>query len=99
MSDVLEKLAGSLTADSIELIPFLPYLLSDLWELGSSPEDMISLISNNICMSTDIRVIDLACGKRAVSISIAEKFGCRIKGVDIMNDFILTLSDMNDGDS
>ena len=44
MSDVEEKLAKSLTAESVELIPYLPYLLQDLWELGSSPKDMIHLI-------------------------------------------------------
>jgi len=40
MSTVEEKLAKSLTAESVELIPYLPYLLQDLWELGSSPPDM-----------------------------------------------------------
>lgn len=41
MSNVEEKLAKSLTAESTELIPYLPYLLQDLWELGSSPKDII----------------------------------------------------------
>ena len=88
MMSVEEKLAGSLTAETTELIPYLPYLLSDLWELGSSPDDMVSLISKNISMSTDIMLLDLACGKGAVSINIAKHFGCRVKGIDIMNDFI-----------
>jgi len=34
MLDVKEKLAKSLTAETTELIPYLPYLLQDLWELG-----------------------------------------------------------------
>ena len=34
MAIIEEKLARSLTADSTQLIPYLPYLLQDLWELG-----------------------------------------------------------------
>lgn len=40
MSNVDEKLAKLLTADTTELIPYLPYLLQDLWELGSSRIDI-----------------------------------------------------------
>jgi len=90
MSSVEEKLARSLTAESIELIPYLPYLLQDLWELGSSPKDMIHLLAENIDMSEDMKILDLACGKGAVSIGMAKRFGCRIKGVDLMPDFIQT---------
>ncbi len=88
MPSIEEKLAKSLTAESTDLIPYLPYLLQDLWELGSSPNDMIHLISENIDVNETTRVLDLACGKGAVSIHIAEKFGCRVKGIDIMSDFI-----------
>lgn len=88
MQTVEEKLAKSLTAESIELIPYLPYLLQDLWELGSSPKDMIYLISRNIDVNENTRILDLACGKGAVGIHIAKKFGCRVKGIDIMPDFI-----------
>jgi 2-polyprenyl-3-methyl-5-hydroxy-6-metoxy-1,4-benzoquinol methylase len=88
MSKLEEKLAKSLTAESIELIPYLPYLLQDLWELGSSPKDMIHLISENIDMTENIKILDLACGKGAVSIHIAKRFGCQVKGIDIMPDFI-----------
>ncbi len=88
MSDVEEKLAKSLTAESVELIPYLPYLLQDLWELGSSPKDMVHLISKNIIISEKTKVLDLACGKGAVSIKLAKELGCQVKGIDIMQDFI-----------
>ena len=45
---VEEKLAKSLTAGSVELIPYLPYLLQDLWELGSSPKDMLEMITDTV---------------------------------------------------
>ncbi|MBE0700808.1 MAG: class I SAM-dependent methyltransferase [Acholeplasmataceae bacterium] len=88
MSKIEEKLAKSLTADTIELIPYLPYLLQDLWELGSSPNDMVHLISKHILVTNETKVLDLACGKGAVSIHIAKTFGCHVKGVDIMPEFI-----------
>lgn len=88
MSTVEEKLAKSLTAESVELIPYLPYLLQDLWELGSSPNDMVHLVSENIDMTEDMKILDLACGKGAVSIHMAKRFGCRVKGIDLMPDFI-----------
>lgn len=88
MTTIEENLAKSLTAETTELIPYLSYLLQDLWELGSSPKDMIHLISHHIPVSTNTRVLDLACGKGAVSIAIAREIGCQVKGIDIMTEFI-----------
>ncbi len=87
-SDTEEKLATSLTADMPEMIPYLPYLLQDLWELGSNPRDIIKLISKHIPASTNIRILDLACGKGAVSVLLAKEFKCKIKGIDIFPEFI-----------
>lgn len=88
MSNLEEKLAKSLTAKSTQLIPYLPYLLQDLWELGSSPEDIKCLISKHIKVSEKTRVLDLACGKGAVSVNLARAFGCKVKGIDIIPEFI-----------
>lgn len=83
-----EKLAKSLTAESIELLPFLPYLLQDIWELGSSPDDMIYLIKKHMILNENTKFLDLACGKGAVSIKIAKEFNVKIKGIDIVPEFI-----------
>lgn len=88
MSTVEEKLAKSLTAESVELIPYLPYLLQDLWELGSSPPDIISLITKHADVSGQPTVLDLACGKGAVSIQLAKELGCQTKGIDLIPEFI-----------
>lgn len=86
-SDTREKVAKSLTAESEALLPYLPYLLQDLWELGSSPDEIVSAIKN--CgIDEEWRVIDLGCGKGAVSIRLAKDFGCSVKGIDFMEDFI-----------
>jgi len=88
MSTVEEKPAKSLTAESVELIPYLPYLLQDLWELGSSPPDIISLITKHADVSGQPTVLDLACGKGAVSIQLAKELGCQTKGIDLIPEFI-----------
>lgn len=83
-----QKLAGALTAETTELIPYLPYLLQDLWELGSSPADMIRLVKENVETSSETNVIDLGFGKGAVSVSLCRELGVRAKGIDLLPEFI-----------
>lgn len=83
-----EKLAGSLTAETIDLLPYLPYLLQDIWELGSSPSGMIALIKENIDICSETKVLDLGCGKGAVSVSLCKELGIQAKGIDLLPDFI-----------
>lgn len=85
---VEEKLAKSLTAESVELIPYLPYLLQDLWELGASPKDIVEMITRHIPVSKETKVLDLACGKGAVSVNLAKELGCLVKGIDLIPEFI-----------
>lgn len=87
-NEVDQKLAKSLTAETTDLIPFLPYLLQDLWELGSEPKDIISLIKKNIPISTNTIMLDLACGKGAVCVKIAQELNINMKGIDIVPEFI-----------
>jgi ubiquinone/menaquinone biosynthesis C-methylase UbiE len=85
---VLEKLAASLTARTTELIPFLPYLLQDLWELGTPPHIVADLIKGHIDHPEGRHFLDLACGKGAVSVRIAEALGARVTGIDITPEFV-----------
>ena len=43
-----ERLAYSLSAETTELLPYLPYILQDYWELGSDPEVMALLIKKYV---------------------------------------------------
>lgn len=88
MSNVEEKLVKSLTGGTTAIIPYLPYLLQDLWEMGSSPKEINDLISTHIPVNEKTRILDLACGKAAVSIHLAKAFGCQVKGIDIVPEFI-----------
>ena len=83
-----EKLACSLTAETTELIPFLPYLLQDLWALGSVPGDMVRLIQSHMPISKDTKILDIACGKGAVSINIARSLAIKVYGFDLIPDFV-----------
>ena len=87
-NETKEALACSLTAETTVLLPFLPYLLQDFWELGSDPEVMIRLIKKYVSLSPQTRVLDLACGKGAVSVKVAERLQIKVKGIDILPEFI-----------
>jgi 2-polyprenyl-3-methyl-5-hydroxy-6-metoxy-1,4-benzoquinol methylase len=82
------KLAESLTADTTDIIPYLPYLLQDFWELGSSPGDMAALVKKYIDTNIHKRFLDLGCGKGAVGITLVEEFGVQVTGIDIIHEFI-----------
>lgn len=83
-----EKLAKSLTADTTDIIPFLPYLLQDLWELGSSGQEMLGLLQEHVPVNPGFSALDLGCGKGAVSITLAKALGIRCKGIDLLEDFV-----------
>ena len=83
-----EKLARSLSWETSELLPFLPYLLQDFWELGSDPGTMTELIRRYVPISDKTRILDLACGKGAVSVKVAENLRVHVKGIDLMPEFI-----------
>lgn len=85
---VEDKLARSLSSETSEILPYLPYLLQDLWELGSSPRDMLEMLKTHTNVSSDTKVLDLACGKGAVSILLAKEMACRVRGIDLMPEFI-----------
>lgn len=70
-----------------ELIPFIPYLLQDLFELGSSPKIIIEMLKS-LDLKKASTVLDLACGKGAVSIQIAKTLRFACKGIDLYKPFV-----------
>jgi SAM-dependent methyltransferase len=81
-------LAASLSAYDVRLLEHLPYLLQDLYELGSDAKEIANLLSCYTPLKTSARVLDLGCGKGAVAIEVAKTFGCPVVGVDLMPAFI-----------
>lgn len=85
---VREKLAESLAAETTEIIPFVPYLLQDFWSLGVNPAMIQVLLERNMDINSDLKILDLACGKGAVSVMLAKMFGLHVTGIDLMSEFI-----------
>ncbi len=88
MGTLEESIAVSMDRLNHGIIEFLPYILQDFWELGASPEIVISLIKKHKNDYQNIRVLDLGCGKGAVSVKIASGLKCRCLGIDGIRDFI-----------
>ncbi|MBD3378333.1 methyltransferase domain-containing protein [candidate division KSB1 bacterium] len=78
-------------AESLEvhesLLPLMPELLQDLWALGCSLSTILDMLARH-SLSPSMHVLDLGCGKGAVSISIARQFGCKVDGIDAFEPFI-----------
>ena len=82
-----QSIADSLEVDT-KLLPYTPFLLQDLWALGSSVDYIIDVVGSLNLPSTQTKLLDLGCGKGAVSIQIASKFGFTVVGVDRMTPFL-----------
>ena len=83
-----ESVIQSMDGSSTQLIPFLPYILQDIWEIGTSPEIVLSLIKKHTSNHSDLKVLDLGCGKGAVSITLARELKCYCHGIDGIYDFV-----------
>jgi ubiquinone/menaquinone biosynthesis C-methylase UbiE len=71
-----------------ELLPFLPYILQDFWEIGADPDIIVYLIKKHNKEHSNHRVLDLGCGKGPVSVKIAKGFGFECLGIDAIPEFI-----------
>jgi ubiquinone/menaquinone biosynthesis C-methylase UbiE len=106
----LEECVGkAMDCDDLALVPYLPYILQDFFEIGSSPRELARLVqayaprtvaprtaarnvsgpaSSQEARVTPLRVLDLGCGKGAVSIHLARQLGCSCLGIDAIPEFI-----------
>jgi 2-polyprenyl-3-methyl-5-hydroxy-6-metoxy-1,4-benzoquinol methylase len=88
MKSLEESIVYSMDGSEIEIYPFLTYILQDLWEIGTNPEVIIELIRNNANNYSMLKILDLGCGKGAVSINLSKEFKCRCYGFDAVKEFI-----------
>jgi SAM-dependent methyltransferase len=84
--DVNESVAQAMETD-VRLLPLLPELLSDLWELGPSAKQVVAALES-VGVKPDSTVLDLACGKGAVAVALAEQLGVRVEGIDAFQPFL-----------
>jgi len=87
MNDLKSSIVKSLDGGAnTELFPYLVYLLQDLQEFGTDPLLAGKMISKNIAKQP-LKVLDLGCGKGAVSIHLAKTLACTAVGIDGMAEF------------
>jgi SAM-dependent methyltransferase len=70
------------------VVPFLPFIFQDVWELGADPELVVDLVRRRARDPACLRVLDLGCGKGAVTVRLARAFGCRCLGLDAIAEFV-----------
>ena len=83
-----ESVVTAMDGSDTELFPYLPYILQDTWEIGSDPDTIIKLIEKHCTGYNDLNILDLACGKGAVSIKVAKELNCTCHGIDAIPGFI-----------
>jgi len=88
MKTVGESVVSAMEGIDSELFPYLPYILQDIWEIRSDPEFIIDLIKKGKENPAELKVLDLGCGKGAVSIKLPHKLNCRCVGIDAVKEFI-----------
>lgn len=89
MKTVEESAVMALDGTDKELFFYLPDILQDLWEIGSDPDVIIEAVrKHKVKESPALQLLDLGCGKGAVSIRVAEKLGCKCFGIDAIEEFI-----------
>ena len=91
MKTLEESIAAAMDcAQDTVIVPFLPYILQDFWGLGTPPEIVIDLVQKHCKHCSNLNVLDLGCGKGAVSIKLAEALKCNCFGIDGIPEFIET---------
>ena len=88
MKSVEESVVTAMDGTDKELFPFLPYILQDIWEIGADPDAMIRLIKKHCNNLAKLKILDLGCGKGAVSVKVSREFGCTCYGIDAIPEFI-----------
>ena len=83
-----ESVVRAMDGTNVELFRFLPFILQDLWEIGTSVHTIEKLVQKHTDSQTGINVLDLGCGKGAVSIHLAKELGCTCVGIDAVKEFI-----------
>lgn len=88
MKSIEESVVIAMDGSDKALFPFLPYILQDIWEIGADPEAIIKLIKKYCNNFTELKVLDLGCGKGAVSVKVSQTLGCTCHGIDAIPEFV-----------
>jgi len=89
LSPDLEKcVAASMDLDDTALLPYLPEIFQDWYELGSNPEALANLVLGLFPDAQPFSFLELGCGKGALSHRLAAHPQARGLGIDAVEGFI-----------
>jgi len=88
MNTLEESIAIAMDSQDTAIVPYLPYILQDWWELGTTSEIVIDFIQKHCKNYSNLNVLDLGCGKGATSVKVAAALKCNCYGIDGMPEFI-----------
>lgn len=88
MRTIEESVVIAMDGSNKELFSFFPYILQDLWEIGADPDAIIKLIRKYCYNIPELKVLDLGCGKGAVSVKVSQNLGCTCYGIDAIPEFV-----------
>ncbi len=78
----------------VAIVPFLPYILQDFHELGSSARAILEAARRHAPAGKRLDVLDVGCGKGAVSVLLAAELGCRCLGLDAIHEFTVAAREL-----
>ncbi len=88
----MERQTQELVAEAFgaapELLPLLPAVLADFCALGGWPDKVATILRESAQLPPEASVVDLGCGKGAVSLVLAAQLGYRVTGFDLFEPFI-----------
>ncbi len=88
MKPIEECVVMAMDGSDKALFPYLPYILQDIWEIGTDPATVIAIIRAHFTDYTNLNILDLGCGKGVVSVKVAAALGCKCHGIDAIPEFI-----------
>jgi len=83
------------SSEDVAIVPFLPYILQDFWELGT-PAEIVINFANKWHAATQRHapsLLDLGCGKGALSVKLAAELKYSCYGIDGIPEFIEVAKD------
>ena len=93
MKTLEESIAAAMDwREDVVILPFLPYILQDFWEMGTPAKIVINFVKTRRAASLQHMpsLLDLGCGKGAVSVKLAAALKYRCYGIDGIPEFIET---------